>query len=129
MEERSAPATVEPRALIEEYLQAMKDRDLDRCVGMFADDATITFMNSQFKGRAAIETWHRDRFAAEGEIVKVDAIRVKGDTITLDALATSKKLRQWKIPKVGGRATFRLEDGKIKEFKMTPRLYNPLEGW
>jgi ketosteroid isomerase-like protein len=127
-ETRTTPA-VEPKLVVEGYLQAMHDRDVERCLEFFADDATLVFMDNHYQGRAAIEGWHRDRIAAEAEIVKVDAIRVKGDAATVDVQATSKKLRQWKIPKVGGRATFKIANGKIQDFKMAARVYNPFEGW
>jgi ketosteroid isomerase-like protein len=127
-ETRTTPA-VEPKLVVEGYLQAMRDRDVERCLEFFADDATLAFMNNQYQGRSAIEGWHRDRFKAEAEIVKVDAMRVKGDVVQVDVQATSKKLQQWKIPKIGGRTTFKIAGGKIKDFKMTARVYNPFEGW
>src|SRR5690349_9544640 len=107
----------------------MRDHDVERCLTFFADDATIAFMNSHYQGRAAIEGWHRDRFTAQAEILKVESLKTKGDTVQVDVQATSKKLQQWKIQKVGGRATFKIVNGLIKDFKMAARVYNPFEGW
>jgi len=123
----SAPA--EPRAIIQAYLQAARDRDLGGCVGFYAPDAKLTFMSGVFLGTKAIEEWHQERFAADLQFVRIDSVRAKGDVVTVDAVVTSKRLQAWKIGSLGGRATFHLQDGKIKETSFGLRLHNPLEGW
>jgi hypothetical protein len=82
-----------------------------------------------FKGRQALEEWHQERFDAEFEFVSVNKITADGDKVTLDAVITSKKLRVWRIRKLAGKAVFRLHEGKIREVKFSPRMYNPFEGW
>src|SRR5438046_1571608 len=101
MEETRAAPVTEPKTVMENYLQAMHEHDVERCLELVDHEATIAFMNNHYHGRPAIEGWHRDRFAAEAEIVKVDSMKVKGDTVQVDVQATSKKLQQWKIQRIG----------------------------
>jgi hypothetical protein len=111
------------------YLQAVRDRDLPRSVAFFADDAKILVMSGVFQGREAIEKWHQERIEAEAQLVRLDGIRTQGNTVTIDGVVTSKRLKAWRIPNIPGRAIVSLEDGKIKEMKLSLRGFNPLEGW
>jgi ketosteroid isomerase-like protein len=116
-------------ALINAYLQAARDRDMAGCMAFFADDAKLVFMSGEFEGKPAIEQWHKERFDADLQFVRIDAVKAKGDVVTVDGVVTSKRLKAWKIGSIGGRATFRLQEGKIKETTFGMRLHNPLEGW
>ena len=124
-----AVETVDPKAVATSYLAAAEARDIDACVRHYAPDATLTFMSGVFEGHAAIEDWHKERFAANMRFVKVDAIKVKANVVTVDAVITSDRLKAWKLTSLGGRATFRIHDGRIKETTFGLRLHNPLEGW
>ena len=120
------PATVamgDAQAAVREYLDALEERDLERCLQCFADDATLTFFTT-FKGQKAVEKFHRDRFAADLRIVSVDAVEAVGDTVTVDLAVATKKLAAARIPALPGRATIRLEGGKIKTLKLgvSPKL-------
>lgn len=107
---------------IRDYLQAVGERDLPRCMQFYADDATLTLF-TPFRGKQSIERWHRDRFAANLQIVRLDAIRAVGDTVTVDLSCSSRNLALLKITSLSGRATIRLAAGKIKEisFGLQPR--------
>ena len=129
MEQKQVAEEASPQTLIESYLDAVREKDLERCLDFYAEDATVHFMKGVFKGKEAISGWHKDRFDAEMEIVKISKINTDRDKVTIDASVTSKKLRAWKIGKLAGKATFRIQDGKIKETRLSPRLYNPFEGW
>lgn len=129
MDERQIGQDTGPQAVVEAYLEAFRERDLSRCLDFYADDAEIHFMDGVFKGKQAIEEWHRDRFAAELELVKVGKLRTEGGRVTSDVTVTSTRLRAWKIDKLAGKATVLVEQGKIKETRLSPRAYNPLEGW
>lgn len=120
---------IELPSLIDSYLQAARERDLDGCMTYFAEDAKLTFMSGIFEGKPAIEEWHKERFDADLQFIRIDAIKTRGDTVTVDAVVTSKRIKAWKIGTLGGRATFRIADGKIKETSFGLRLHNPLEGW
>ncbi len=129
MEEKQTGQDTAPEVVVESYLEAVKERDISRCVAFYADDAEIHFMDGVFKGKEAIEEWHRDRFAAELELVKVGKLRSEGGKVTFDGTVSTSKLRAWKIDKLDGKVTLLVEQGKIKETRLAPRVYNPLEGW
>jgi ketosteroid isomerase-like protein len=114
------------KALAEAYLDAFHKRDLDRCVDFFTDDATIDFNMTAYKGRQAIVDWHKDRFEADLKMLRLNNISVKGDTVTVDGVATSKRLVAWKAKSIAGRVTMRFVDGKIKSGKLSARMTNPL---
>ena len=101
--------------IVRAYLQAFEERDLDRCLDAFADDAVIHFYVGRYEGKQDIQQWHMDRFAADAQLVSLDAITVKDDTATVEAVATSKRLRAWRIGKLAGRATLIFHAGKIKD--------------
>jgi ketosteroid isomerase-like protein len=114
-------------ALTRQYLEAFEARDLERCLEFFHEDATIDFQNTLYRGRKGIEDWHKDRFAANLRMVRLDSITVHGDTVLVDGAAASKRLAAWKINALNGRITIRFEDGKIKQGKLAPRLTNPID--
>jgi ketosteroid isomerase-like protein len=126
MEDKVAPE-VDLEALTRQYLDAFEARDLERCVGFFHEDATIDFQNTIYRGRKGIEDWHKDRFAANLKMIRLDSITVNGDTVLVDGAAASKRLAAWKISSLNGRITIRFEDGKIRQGKLAPRLTNPID--
>ena len=117
------------QAVVQAYLQAFKARDLSRCLDFYAEDATIDFQSGLYRGREDIEEWHKERFAADLRVVRVDEIRVQGNTVILEAVATSNRLKAWRIANLTGTATFVFQQGKIKETKFGLRMSNLLEGW
>ena len=123
----SSPAALQ--ALVEEYLRALSTRQLEKCLSLFRDDAIIEFQAGVFKGPKAIEEWHRDRFAAEFEVLEVERVTVEGNTVTVEAAIASARLRTWRINRLRGEATITVENGRIKTAKLAPKLYNPLENW
>jgi len=119
-------AQTDLKALTEAYLDAFHKRELERCVDFFSDDATIDFNMTAYKGRQAIVDWHKDRFEADLKMLRLNNISVKGDTVVVDAVATSKRLVAWKAKSIAGRITMRFADGKIKSGKLAARMTNPL---
>jgi len=112
-----------------DYLGAFDARDLTRCVDFFAEDATLAWQAGVYRGRPAIEEWHKDRFQADLRLVRVDGIGVEGNVVTVDGVATSKRLRAWRIGSLGGRVIFIFDEDKIRDTKFTVRVTNPLENW
>jgi len=106
------------------YLDAFEARDLERCLSFFDDDAVVDFQVAVFRGRKEIAGWHKDRFAADLKILRLESIAVNAETVVVDAVATSKRLAAWRIPSVSGRITMQFENGKIKHGKLTPRTAN-----
>ncbi|HXM42281.1 MAG TPA: nuclear transport factor 2 family protein [Bryobacteraceae bacterium] len=124
--ENKTATEAELKALAEAYLDAFHKRDLERCVEFFSDDAAIDFNMTAYKGRQAIIDWHKDRFEADLKMLRLNNISVKGDTVTVDGVATSKRLVAWKAKSIAGRVTMRFADGKIKSGKLSARMTNPL---
>ncbi|MEI6125740.1 MAG: nuclear transport factor 2 family protein [Pseudomonadota bacterium] len=114
---------------VKEYLQALEERQLEKCMEFYRDDAEINFHLGHYSGKQDIERWHKDRFEADMRIVRVDTIKGEGNKVVLKGAATSKKLKAWKINDLSGSMTILFKDGKIQEVKFGMRLYNPLEGW
>jgi hypothetical protein len=119
--------TPDLEALAREYLDALRERDVERCLSFFADDATIRMPGKTYTGREALEKWHRNRFAVNLRVDRVDGVTVDGDRVTVDASISSDRLRAWDIRTVGGRGTIGFEDGKIKNVKLGLRLGNPFK--
>lgn len=119
----------ELEAIAKEYLEAMEARDLARCVDFYAEDGVINFQNGVFKGKQAIEEWHKERFDADLRVTKIEQVKVEGDTVKVDAITTSNRLKAWKIDSLSGTVIVKFENGKIKETSFSLRVYNPLEGW
>jgi len=117
------------QAVVQDYLQAYDQRDLARCMDFFAEDAIVHFALGTYRGQQAIEQWHKDRFAADLRVIRVDEVRTQGDTVIVDAVATSKVAKTWRFDSVAGTATFVFQQGKIKEVKFGLRTTMPLEGW
>lgn len=125
-ENQTAAAQTDLKALAEAYLDAFHKRDLERCVDFFTDDATIDFNMTAYNGRQAVIDWHKERFEADLKMLRLNSISVKGDTVTVDGVATSKRLVAWKAKSIAGRVTLRFADGKIKSGKLAARMTNPL---
>jgi hypothetical protein len=111
------PAISDVKSLVLDYLKAFDSRDLQRCLSFCNDDATFHFMWRSFRGLKGIEKWHRDRFAADLRVIRVDDISEKNNTVTVDVAVTSNKLKARKVKQVGGRITLRLERGALKDVK------------
>ena len=129
--EKKAMQEPDPREVVQAYVKALKKGDLDRCLDLFSDDAIIVMqhgMAGTFKGREAIEEWHKKRFAANAKIVSVDKLVAEDHDVTLEATVTTDRLRVWRIPRLSGTATFVVRQGRIEEAQLAVRMYNPLEG-
>jgi hypothetical protein len=76
-------------------------------------------------GRQGITDWHKDRFAAELKMIKMNSMTVDGDTVVVDGAVSSKRLAAWRLKALSGRVTMKFENGKIKFGKLAPRMTNP----
>lgn len=121
-----AASQADLKALAQAYLDAFDAQDLERCLGFFNDNATIDFNMTNYSGRQAITDWHKDRFAANLKLVRLNKISVNGDTVVVDAVATSKRLAAWKVKAISGRVTIRFANGKIISGKLAARMTNPI---
>ena len=124
MEDQIAAQT-DLKTLAQAYLDAFHAQDLDRCLEFFADDATVDFNKTIYAGRQGITEWHKDRFAANLRMIKMNSMTVNGDTVVVDGAVSSKRLAAWRLKAISGRVTMRFENGKIKLGKLAPRMTNP----
>jgi ketosteroid isomerase-like protein len=115
--------------VVKAYLQAYEERDLSRCMDFYTEDPTIQFGMAVYRGREAAERWHQDRFAANFRIIRIEEVRSQGNTVIVDAVATSNRVKIWRLDSLGGRATFVLYGGKINEAKYGLRTGIQAEGW
>ena len=115
------------RQAVDSYLAAFEARDVDACLAFFDAEAKLDFQLSMFEGKEAIEAWHRDRFAANLRLVKLERITVRRDTVTIDAVAASDRLSAWNVPALPGRVTLQFADGKIVKCRFAARMVNPID--
>jgi hypothetical protein len=120
-------ATPNPEATVRAYLEALGAHDLDRCMGFFSSDAVIEMMNAKHVGSDEIAEWHRQRFEADLKFEKIQAVKVKGDMVVVDAAISTKRLKFYRLNSIAGRATVRVRDGLITESKLAMKSYNPIE--
>jgi hypothetical protein len=118
-----------PQQLMEQYLEAFKARNLEQCMDYFSADSTLEWMMGEYTGKDAIEEWHRDRFAADLKILRVEGFEVNGSSVALDVVVQSKRLAAWRIPTIGGHVTAELQDGKIQHTKFSVKSINPQQNW
>ena len=104
-------------ATVQAFLRTFEARELSQCLAVFADDATIYFGQGCYRGKEAIEEWHRARFAANLKISHYGKIIVEGEKASFELVVCSDNLRGWNIGDLQARATFVFEDCKIKEAK------------
>lgn len=114
-------ATADVKPLVLDYLKAFDSRDMARCLSFCNEDATFHFMWRSFRGLKGIEKWHRDRFAADLRVVRVMDISVEGNTVTVDVVVTSNRLKARNVKQVGGRIALRLERGALTDVKFSLR--------
>lgn len=109
-------------ALTKDYLAAFNERDLEKCLAFFTEDATVDFQDVEYQGRAALKDWHEERFQANLKLNKLESVRVKGTTVIVDLVASSDRLAAWKINSLKSRIEAKFEDDKISEAKLTARM-------
>jgi len=121
---------IDLKTIVEAYLQAFDARDMPRCMTFYDEDATLTFGPGSFQGKKAIERWHKDRFAADMRLVKLEEIEVQSNTVIVQGVATSRLLKRLKVGTLSGTATFQLQGDKIKELAFDARIGASTEiGW
>jgi len=104
------------------YLKAFEARDIDQCMTFYDDDASLSFVQSDYKGKEQIQEWHKARFAADLRVVRLEKLTVEGNTVVLAAVVTSKRLKAWKLNTIRGTVTTLFEGSKIKDLKFGMRL-------
>jgi ketosteroid isomerase-like protein len=117
-------------SVIRDYLEAFDRRDLDRCMRFFAEDCRIDFAFGIYRGTEAIVGWHKDRFKAEMRVLRVEQIKVDGQTVVVDLVVTSEVATRWRLPTVAGRVNLVFGPGNlIRDASFGLRTAIPIEGW
>jgi hypothetical protein len=106
------------------YMAAFEERDVEKCLTFFANDAIVNFQDVEYQGRDALRDWHAERFAANLRLSKIENVRVKGETVTVDAVASSDRLAAWKIKSLKSRIEAKFSGELIEEVKLTARMTN-----
>lgn len=109
------------KVLVEAYLKAVKERDLSQCLSFYTEDASVKFLFSTYHGKQAIEKWHKDRFAANLQLLSLEGISVHDNTVVLSMLVSSNRLKSFGIKSVKATGVFLLQDSQIREAKFTPQ--------
>jgi hypothetical protein len=104
------------------YLKAFEARDIDQCMTFYDDNASLSFVQSDYQGKEQIQEWHKARFAADLRIVRLEKLTVDGNTVVLAVAVTSKRIQAWKLNTVRGTVTTLFEGSKIKDLKFGMRL-------
>ena len=123
--ENQVASQTDLKNIAQAYLDAFHAHDMDRCLEFFADDATVDFNKTMYAGRQGITDWHKDRFEANLQMIKMNSMTVDGDTVVVDGAVSSKRLAAWRLKALSGRVTMKIENGKIKYGKLAPRMTNP----
>ena len=125
MDRSTATTTTETdrRSVVESYLESFSKRDLEGCMSRFTDDAVIhygpaTLGLGQFRGKEAIEKWHRDRFTAGAEIVKIENIQSNAKEVRVSGVFTSPRLKAVRLDDFRGSGTFLFEGERFKVVKL-----------
>jgi ketosteroid isomerase-like protein len=116
------PETTDLETQARAYLKAFESRDIGQCMAFYDDNASLSFVQSDYKGKDQIEEWHKARFAADLRVLRVEKLTVEGNTVVLAAVVTSKRLKAWKLNTVRGTVTTLFEGSKIKDLKFGMRL-------
>lgn len=98
---------------IDALVQAINDGDTDRLLGLLAPDASVDDWGSKYVGLDEIRAWNeRELIGAKGRLTVTSVERTGGRVVLL----TDWKSNFFTGP---GRFTFTIENGKIKEWRIT----------
>lgn len=115
--------------LVENYLNALKSKEVSDCVKFFNEDAIINFQSGVFQGKKGIAEWHQNRFDVNFEVLNLEDVSIDDNKITIYAAITSDRIKAWKMKQLHGKMILDIENGKIQKAKFGLRITNPLENW
>lgn len=74
-----------PKDVVSEHLEAFADRDLERVLATFADDATFSTADGTIVGRRALRQLFAESFALPVEVeMQQRVMHVSGDTVACE---------------------------------------------
>lgn len=101
--------------VLDQYIDAFRNRDLARCVALYTEDAILEFGGTFCRDSQCLERWHAERFAANLALLRVDSVLIDGDEVIIDGAVGSERLKTWGVIALVGHAKFIIRDGKIAE--------------
>ncbi len=113
MEETGTTIPESIEAAARSYLKAFEERRLEDCMKFFTDESKVEFMG-EFHGLRDIEQWHKARFAADLKLIRLDRVEVQGSVAIVEGIASSARLRAWKVKSINGKVTATFEGPSIK---------------
>src|SRR4051812_48467200 len=103
-----------PSAVVQAFVRAMNDHDIETALSFFTDAAIARFPDQgrEFTGRDGIREWLAEDIAQN---VKIDLSDVQelGNTVTLHARVLVDPLRQAEMAPLEGQAVLVVEGGSI----------------
>jgi ketosteroid isomerase-like protein len=107
------------RAVIAEYAHAIDSRDLDACIALFSDEASLVVNGELFTGRDAIRGWLDSLAQAPPGLHLTANTLVREDGERLHAISEFAFVRRgdagWSVIAAGRYTdTFREEDGALR---------------
>jgi ketosteroid isomerase-like protein len=103
--------------LVEAYLVAFEARDLARCIDFFDHDASIYFLRDIYRGKEAIDRWHKDRFDIDLRFIGLKGMTIEENEVRMRGSIVSKRIRAWPARSLSVIVNISFEQGKIKKVK------------
>jgi len=113
---------------IETYLERLNARDIEGCLAMFSDDATVSFRDKQAKGSDAIRQWHEERFSNHLEVRLDGAAETEGDAISAPVRLKSDRMEGRRLAELPATVRIQTKDGLISVMKIEARIGMALKG-
>lgn len=114
----SGPALAQapdPLTVLEAYDLALKAKDVEGALALFADDAVLTTRQGQFVGKEEIRSW-LERLVTQNERIEVFGREAAGDTVTWQNKFFRADLPALKDAPLEAKAEAKITAGKIKTF-------------
>ena len=85
----------------------------------------IRFEDALYRGKQAIEEWHKERFVADLRVLDIEEVRPEGNEVIVTLIVASKNLKVWNINRLNGTIAFLFHEGKIQEARFSLGMHNP----
>lgn len=105
----------DPLTVLEAYDLALKAKDVEGALALFADDAVLTTGQGQFVGKEEIRSW-LERLVTQNERIEVFGREAAGDTVTWQNKFFRADLPALKDAPLEAKAEATITAGKIKTF-------------
>jgi hypothetical protein len=106
---------LDPLTVMEAYDLALRAKDVEGALALFADDAVLTTRQGQFVGKEQIRTW-LERLVTQNASIEVANRQVSGDKVTWDNQFYRADLASLSNEPLEAKAEATIEAGKIKTF-------------